>query len=163
MNRRRLSVPLLVSKGFKYFGTGGALGFDTIAAQVVLSVKATNPEVKLILVLTSPQLETKGGEDMKEMTELKMVYELVISRANPLDNPRYELLNHAQRKMKEEILSVIRQTNPNYPEMDYDDDVFKYIVEFNDEYCIDSFAKGISFALNFKEQAERFMNEKYDY
>lgn len=33
---------------------------------------------------------------MKEMTELKMVYELVISRANLLDNPRYELLNHAQ-------------------------------------------------------------------
>lgn len=56
------------------------------------------------------------------MTELKMVYELVISRANPLDNPRYELLNHAQRKMKDEILNVIRQTNPNYPEMDYDDD-----------------------------------------
>lgn len=100
---------------------------------------------------------------MKEMTELKMVYELVISRANPLDNPRYELLNHAQRKMKDEILNVIRQTNPNYPEMDYDDDVFKYIVQFNDEYCIDAFAKGISFALNFKEQAEGFMNKKYDY
>lgn len=43
--------PLLVSKGFKYFGTGGALGFDTIAAQAVLSVKETYPEVKLILVL----------------------------------------------------------------------------------------------------------------
>ena len=97
---------------------------------------------------------------MKEMTELKMVYELVISRANPLDNPRYELLNQAQRKMKDKILNVIRKTNPNYPEMDYDDDVFKYIVQFNDEYCIDAFAKGISFALNFKEQAERFMNKK---
>lgn len=84
---------------------------------------------------------------MKDMTELKMVYELVISRANPLDNPRYELLNQAQRKMKDAILNVIRQTNPNYPEMDYDDDVFKYIVQFNDEYCIDAFAKGISFAL----------------
>ena len=47
--------------------------------------------------------------------------------------------------------------------MNYDDDVFKYIVQFNDEYCIDAFAKGISFALNFKEQAERFMNKKYDY
>lgn len=44
-------VTLLVSKGFKYFGTGGALGFDTIAAQAVLSVKETHPEVKLILVL----------------------------------------------------------------------------------------------------------------
>ena len=40
---------------------------------------------------------------MKEMTELKMVYELVISRVNLLDNPRYELLNQAQRKMKDEI------------------------------------------------------------
>lgn len=44
-------VTLLVSKGFKYFGTGGALEFDTIAAQAVLSVKETYPEVKLILVL----------------------------------------------------------------------------------------------------------------
>ena len=44
-------VTLLVSKDFKYFGTGGALGFDTIAAQAVLSVKETHPEVKLILVL----------------------------------------------------------------------------------------------------------------
>ena len=44
-------VTLLVSKGFKYFGTGGALGFDTLAAQTVLSVKETHPEVKLILVL----------------------------------------------------------------------------------------------------------------
>lgn len=44
-------VTLLVSKGFKYFGTGGALGFDTIAAQAVLSVKEIHPEVKLILVL----------------------------------------------------------------------------------------------------------------
>lgn len=50
-NRQRLSVTLLISKGFKYFGTGGALGFDTIAAQAVLSVKETHPEVKLILVL----------------------------------------------------------------------------------------------------------------
>ena len=89
---------------------------------------------------------------MKEMTELKMVYELVISRANPLDNPRYELLNQAQRKMKDKILNVIRKTNPNYPEMDYDDDVFKYIVQFNDEYCIDAFAKGISFALIIKKR-----------
>lgn len=35
---------------------------------------------------------------MKEITELKMVYDLVISRANPLDNPRYELLNMLNEK-----------------------------------------------------------------
>ena len=93
--------------------------------------------------------------------KIKMLLDL--SYQLTADNPRYELLNQAQRKMKDAILNVIRQTNPDYPEMDYDDDVFKYIVEFNDEYCIDSFAKGISFSLNFKEQAERFLNKKYDY
>ena len=40
-------VTLLVSKGFKYFGTGGALGFDTIAAQAVLSVKKLIPKLNL--------------------------------------------------------------------------------------------------------------------
>lgn len=42
---------MLASKGVKYFGTGGALGFDTIAAQAVLAIKDTHPEIKLILVL----------------------------------------------------------------------------------------------------------------
>lgn len=40
-------VTLLVSKGFKYFGTGGALGFDIIAAQTVLSVKKLIPKLNL--------------------------------------------------------------------------------------------------------------------
>lgn len=44
-------ISMLASKGVKYFGTGGALGFDTIAAQAVLAIKDTHPEIKLILVL----------------------------------------------------------------------------------------------------------------
>lgn len=44
-------ITRLVEKGVIYFGTGGALGFDTIAAQAVLVVKKVHPEVKLILVL----------------------------------------------------------------------------------------------------------------
>lgn len=44
-------VSMLASKGIKYFGTGGALGFDTIAAQSVLAIKDVYPEIKLILVL----------------------------------------------------------------------------------------------------------------
>lgn len=44
-------ISLLASKGVKYFGAGGAIGFDTIAALAVLSVREINPEIKLILVL----------------------------------------------------------------------------------------------------------------
>ena len=41
----------LIEQGVIYFGAGGALGFDTMAAQTVLSLKSKHPEIKLILVL----------------------------------------------------------------------------------------------------------------
>lgn len=34
-----------------YFGAGGALGFDTLAAQTVLELKKKYPDIRLILVL----------------------------------------------------------------------------------------------------------------
>lgn len=41
----------LINDGVVYFGTGGALGFDTIAAQTILNLKVDYPQIKLILVL----------------------------------------------------------------------------------------------------------------
>lgn len=41
----------LIHSGYLYFGAGGALGFDTIAAQTVLRLRKSYPRIKLILVL----------------------------------------------------------------------------------------------------------------
>lgn len=41
----------LINRGYCYFGTGCALGFDTIAALAVLELKKDFPHIKLILVL----------------------------------------------------------------------------------------------------------------
>lgn len=41
----------LIQKGYISFATGGAIGFDTLAAQTVLKCKQTHPDIKLILVL----------------------------------------------------------------------------------------------------------------
>lgn len=41
----------LIRQGYCYFGCGGALGFDTLAALTVLSLQEKYPEIKLILVL----------------------------------------------------------------------------------------------------------------
>lgn len=41
----------LIEKGVCYFGTGGALGFDTMAALTILKLKEKYPHIKLILVL----------------------------------------------------------------------------------------------------------------
>ena len=49
----------LIEEGYLYFGAGGALGFDTLATQCVLSLKKQYPHIKLILVLPCIT-QTKG-------------------------------------------------------------------------------------------------------
>ena len=46
----KTAVLSLIEKGYTDFVAGGALGFDTIAAEVVLSLKEDHPEIKLIIV-----------------------------------------------------------------------------------------------------------------
>lgn len=41
----------LIASGVRYFGAGGALGFDTLAAQTVLRLKRRYSDIRLILVL----------------------------------------------------------------------------------------------------------------
>ena len=49
--RLRDAVIASIKEGYLYFGAGGALGFDTLAAQTVLNLKKDYPQIKLILVL----------------------------------------------------------------------------------------------------------------
>ena len=62
----------LCSKGFLYFGVGGAVGFDTLAAKCVLTAKSVNPEIKLIVV--APFL---GQEKYFSSKQKKEYYEIV--------------------------------------------------------------------------------------
>lgn len=50
-NDTKKAVISLIEKGVIYYGAGGALGFDTLAAQVILDLKKEYPQIKLILVL----------------------------------------------------------------------------------------------------------------
>lgn len=40
-----------IEQDYRFFGCGGALGFDTLAAQTVLRLREVYPEIRLILVL----------------------------------------------------------------------------------------------------------------
>ena len=75
---RRLENMLvqLIEKGYVYFGAGGALGFDTLAAQTVFKLKTVYPYIKLILVLPcESQAEYWEKED-------KMIYEDMKAKAD---------------------------------------------------------------------------------
>ena len=66
----------LINEGYVYFGAGGALGFDTLAAQTVLELKNEYPEIKLILVL--PCLSQTRGWSTRDIE----TYEDIKSKAD---------------------------------------------------------------------------------
>ena len=58
----------LISHGVIFFGNGGALGFDQLAAETVLRLKEKYPHIKLIMVLPCPpeQQSLKWSENQKQ-------------------------------------------------------------------------------------------------
>ena len=66
------TVEKLIEKGVCYFGAGGALGFDTLAAKVVLEAKKKHPEVKLILILPCYEQDRMwSAEDKRVYANIK--------------------------------------------------------------------------------------------
>ncbi len=59
--RLKRTVEKLILNGYCYFGAGGALGFDTLAAECVLYLKKQYPQIKLILVLPCKNANTRLG------------------------------------------------------------------------------------------------------
>lgn len=52
-------VRALIGEGFSDFISGGALGFDTLAAETVLRLQEEFPQIRLIMALPCPD-QTKG-------------------------------------------------------------------------------------------------------
>ena len=75
-------ITALYQKGIRYYGAGGALGFDAIAAQTVIRLRESCPGMKLILVL--PCLtQTRGWrpEDVAEYERIKAQADKVVYTA----------------------------------------------------------------------------------
>lgn len=72
----------LIDRGILFYGAGGARGFDCLAAQTVLNLKPSYPNIKLILVL--PCLtQTRGWkpEDVAEYERIKAQADKVVYTA----------------------------------------------------------------------------------
>lgn len=60
-----------IDKGVRFFGAGGARGFDALAARTVLRLKKQYPDIKLILVL--PCLTQTRGWEAKDVEEYEHI------------------------------------------------------------------------------------------
>ena len=68
-----------IEKGYTFFGAGGALGFDTLAAQEVLNLRNQYQDIKLILVLPfRDQAERWKAEDIEEYERIKRSADKVV-------------------------------------------------------------------------------------
>lgn len=67
-----------IKSGYRCFGVGGALGFDTIAALVVLKLRESYPSIKLILVL--PCLNQTRGWSTEDIE----IYENIKKQADKI-------------------------------------------------------------------------------
>ncbi|MEG2596941.1 MAG: SLOG family protein [Oscillospiraceae bacterium] len=74
--RLKREIIALIRQGVCFFGTGGALGFDTLAALTVLKLKWRYPHIKLILVLPCKNQTLKW--QMKDID----VYRKILSEAD---------------------------------------------------------------------------------
>ncbi len=77
----------LIERGVVFFGNGGAVGFDALAAETVLRLKEDYPHIRLVMVLPCPpeQQSLKWNEQQKKRY--------------------YDLLNRADK---------VRVLSPNY-------------------------------------------------
>ncbi len=79
----RYTLISYIEQGYRYFGSGGALGFDTIAAQTVLSLKQRYPDIKLILVLPCKDQATRwNASDVEEYERIKTCADKIVYTAD---------------------------------------------------------------------------------
>lgn len=74
----------LVSDGYLYFGVGGAIGFDTIIAQCLFRLRATEfPFIKVILVYPFDGFTSRWNEaQQRTYNDLLPLYDKVVCEAS---------------------------------------------------------------------------------
>ncbi|MBR2476591.1 MAG: DUF1273 family protein [Clostridia bacterium] len=92
------TIDKLVGEGYRYFGTGGALGFDTIAAKAVLKAKLKYPHIRLILVLPCvSQAKLWSERDIQ-------IYEDIKKRADKVVYTNIEYTNNCMQKRNRHLV-----------------------------------------------------------
>lgn len=76
------TITALIARGIRYFGAGGALGFDTLAAQAVLKLRRQHPHIRLILVLPCHgQAKNWASKDAAEYERIRAQADKVVYTA----------------------------------------------------------------------------------
>ena len=81
------NIVALIERGVVFFGAGGAWGFDMLAEETVIELKADYPHIRLILVLPCPP----GQQTLKWSADQRQRYYEILERADKVRilSPQY--------------------------------------------------------------------------
>lgn len=97
-----LAILAVYNMGVREFYTGGAVGFDTLAAERVLFFRATHPDVRLVLLLPCRnQYERWPKEAIRRYRE-------ILAAA---DHYRYISEFYSDAAMRERNMALVRNTD----------------------------------------------------
>lgn len=78
-NRLEKTIIKYINEGYCYFGSGGALGFDTLAAETIIKLKERYPYIKLILVLPCfSQTKRWMESDIRKYNNIKLQADKIV-------------------------------------------------------------------------------------
>ena len=92
----------LIEKGATDFIAGGALGFDTFVAQIILELKNQYPGIRLCLYLPCPEQDKNWNE------EDKIIYKDILKRA---DEIRYISDRYTDTCMRERNKAMVEDAS----------------------------------------------------
>lgn len=75
-NALHMEIERQIRAGARLFRTGGALGFDTMAAQAVLKLREKHSDVQLELILPCP------SQDARWQTQDRQIYKQILEQAD---------------------------------------------------------------------------------
>lgn len=79
-------IEKLIERGVVFFGSGGALGFDTLAAEAVLELKKKYPQIKLIMVYPCKDQTTLWSEsDIERYNKIKSASDKIVYTSEKYD------------------------------------------------------------------------------
>ncbi len=95
-----------------YFGAGGARGFDTLAAQTIIELKQTYPQIKLILILPCKNQTLKWSEkDISSYEYLKSKADKIVILSDKYYNGCMQARNRHMVNHSKYIICYKRKTS----------------------------------------------------
>lgn len=86
----------LIKMGVIYYGSGGAIGFDTLCAKIVVSLREKYPNIKLILILPCKNQDKLWNQKDKDIyaSILKQANKIVYTSENYYENCMHKRNRH---------------------------------------------------------------------